>query len=150
MTIINSTLIPDVELRQIQSHKDERGYFREVIKVSDGFFKERFAQWSHSYKYPGYYTEQFHIHKHQVDWWYIVVGQMTAVLFDTRDSADGKFHQFVLSQDKPTVLRIPPGVAHGFKVSDNSVHMMYITSQEYNPDDEGRIDLEFDWSTITI
>ena len=48
------------------------------------------------------------------------------------------------------VLRIPPGVAHGYKVLSAEAHMLYIPSRTYNPEDEGRIphddpDIGYDW-----
>lgn len=148
-SIIKPSLIPDVELKQLQTNVDERGYFREIIRQSDSFFSEGFAQWSHSYKHEGYYTEQFHIHQYQIDWWYVPVGIIKVVLYDTRVN-DNVFHKFLLPQGQMSqeVLRIPPGVAHGFKVLQGPAHLMYITSREYNPADEGRIDLPFDWLTI--
>ena len=50
------------------------------------------------------------------------------------------------------VLRIPPGVAHGCKCISGPAHLFYVTSNVYNPDDEGRIphdDMEigYDWIT---
>jgi len=148
-SIINPTLIPGVELKQLQSHIDERGFFREIIRQSDGFFKEGFGQWSHSYKRQHYHTKQFHIHQYQVDWWYCPVGIIQVVLYDTRFN-DTRFHQFQLPQGQMNqeVLRIPPGVAHGFKVLHGPAHLLYITSKEYNPEDEGRLNLEFDWNEI--
>jgi len=141
-------MIKGVEIKQLKTFKDERGFFREVIRSSDEFFLEGFAQWSHSFKQRGYFTEQFHVHQNQVDWWYVPLGQIVAVLFDTRQNSDGLFLYYELGQSNQRVLKIPPGVAHGFKVLDNSAHLCYITSQEYNPDDEGRLDLYFDWSEI--
>lgn len=41
-----------VELKPLATHPDERGFFREVIRVTDEFFEEGFGQWSHSLMYP--------------------------------------------------------------------------------------------------
>jgi dTDP-4-dehydrorhamnose 3,5-epimerase len=48
------------------------------------------------------------------------------------------------------VVRIPPEVAHGCKCISGPVHLFYITSNVYNPDDEGRIPYDdpvigYDW-----
>jgi len=50
-----------------------------------------------------------------------------------------------------SVLRVPPGVAHGCKALSEPVHLFYVTSKVYNPDDEGRIPhddpkIGYDWS----
>lgn len=143
-------LMPGVQLKQLITHDDERGFFREVIRTSDDFFAEGFAQWSHSKKESGHYEPLFHIHKHQVDWWYVPVGTMRVVLYDMRIGTNDEFQTMLLGESQSgQVLRIPPGVAHNYKVvSDNPAHLMYITSKVYNPEDEGRIELPFDWSTI--
>jgi dTDP-4-dehydrorhamnose 3,5-epimerase len=49
------------------------------------------------------------------------------------------------------VLKIPPGVAHGYRVIQGPVHLFYITSQTYDPKDEGRIphddpSIGYDWT----
>ncbi|MCA1554806.1 MAG: dTDP-4-dehydrorhamnose 3,5-epimerase family protein, partial [Chloroflexi bacterium] len=48
------------------------------------------------------------------------------------------------------VLKIPPGVAHGCKVLSGEAHLFYITSNTYDPQDEGRIPYDdpsigYDW-----
>jgi dTDP-4-dehydrorhamnose 3,5-epimerase len=40
---------------------------------------------------------------------------------------------------EPVVVAIPPGVAHGCKVLQGPSILFYITSETYNPNDEGRI-----------
>ena len=65
-------MIEGVEIKELRTHPDERGFFREVIRVTDGFFTEGFAQLSHSYMYPGV-AKAWHVHKTQVDWWYVPV-----------------------------------------------------------------------------
>jgi dTDP-4-dehydrorhamnose 3,5-epimerase-like enzyme len=46
------------------------------------------------------------------------------------------------------MVKIPPGVGHGFKVLQGPAHLLYLTSKEYNKSDEGRIanqTLGFSW-----
>ena len=66
--------IEGVEIKELVTHPDERGYFREVIRKTDPFFEEGFAQLSHSLMHPGS-AKAWHIHKTQVDWWYVPVRQ---------------------------------------------------------------------------
>ncbi|HJW84860.1 MAG TPA: dTDP-4-dehydrorhamnose 3,5-epimerase family protein, partial [Anaerolineae bacterium] len=49
------------------------------------------------------------------------------------------------------VLKVPPGVAHGYRVIQGPVHLFYITSNAYDPGDEGRIphadpSIGYDWT----
>ena len=49
------------------------------------------------------------------------------------------------------VVKIPPGVAHGYRVLEGPVHLFYIVSQEYDGTDEGRLphddpEISYDWT----
>ena len=55
-----ASVIDGVVVKELVTHADERGFFREVIRESDGFF-DHFGQWSHSLMYPGS-TKAWHIH----------------------------------------------------------------------------------------
>ena len=37
--------IEGVVVRELVTHSDERGFFREIIRVTDEFFKEGFIFW---------------------------------------------------------------------------------------------------------
>ena len=66
-------MIEGVVLRALETHSDERGFFRELIRVTDDFFSEGFGQWSHSLMYDGV-IKAWHLHRIQTDWWYVVSG----------------------------------------------------------------------------
>jgi dTDP-4-dehydrorhamnose 3,5-epimerase len=146
-------MIEGVELKDLVTHADERGFFREIIRVTDPFFAEGFGQWSHSLMYPGV-AKAWHVHQTQVDWWYVGVGTLKVALYDTR--ADSPTHgermEFLLGENAPArVVRIPPGVAHGCKAIGGTTHLFYVTSRTYDPEDEGRIphddpDIGYDWT----
>jgi len=145
-------MIAGVEIKALTTNVDERGYFREIIRVNDEFFREGFGQWSHSLMYSGV-AKAWHIHKVQVDWWYVGSGVLKVALYDTRaDSAThGELMECLMGDNQPAqVLRIPPGVAHGCRCLSGPAHLFYITSNVYNPADEGRIDhadpeIGYDW-----
>ncbi len=145
-------MIHGVEIKELTTYPDERGFFREIIRVNDDFFTEGFGQFSHSRMYPGV-TKAWHIHNTQVDWWYVPIGNIKVGLYDKRiDSpTSGKTQVLFLGDNYGgKVLRIPPGVAHGCKVIGDTAHLFYITSKIYDPDEEGRIafddpEIGFDW-----
>ena len=144
--------IAGVVLKELVTHTDERGFFRELIRVTDDFFAEGFAQWSHSQMYEGV-VKAWHIHQHQVDWWYVCDGVLKVVLHDRRvDSPSrGETMQFLLGDNQPArIVKIPPGVAHGCKVVQGPANLFYVTSKTYDSADEGRIahddpEIGFDW-----
>lgn len=146
-------MIEGVVLKPLVTHPDERGFFREVIRVTDPFFEEGFGQWSHSLMYPGT-AKAWHVHRLQVDWWYVAVGVLKVVLHDTRagSATYRETTELLLGDHQPAgVLRIPPGVAHGCKCISGPAHLLYVTSRIYDPADEGRLphdepEIGYDWS----
>jgi dTDP-4-dehydrorhamnose 3,5-epimerase len=66
-------MIDGIEFKDLVTHADERGFFREIIRVGDEFFNEGFAQWSHSLMFDGV-IKAWHFHNIQTDWWYVVSG----------------------------------------------------------------------------
>ncbi|MBP9837431.1 MAG: dTDP-4-dehydrorhamnose 3,5-epimerase family protein [Proteobacteria bacterium] len=152
-------LIFGVEIKQLRSFPDDRGFFREVIRSTDDIFsadknasspemnfaQSNFAQWSHS-KMGKNTVKAWHFHHLQIDWWYLAIGVAEVVLFDNREESPTFKKKMVFklgdSEIDPeamaAVVRIPQGVLHGCKVLTDFAHLFYITSQIYNPNDEGR------------
>ena len=145
-------MIEGVVVKDLITHTDERGVFREIIRVSDEFFAEGFGQWSHSLMHPGV-IKAWHIHKQQIDWWYVPNGLLKVALHDTRPESPThrQAMELLMGDNQPAqVLRIPPGVAHGCKCLSGPANLFYVTSRVYNTDDEGRIAhddpaLGYDW-----
>lgn len=148
----NQTLIDGVIQKPLKRFPDERGFFEELIRVSDPFFKEGFGQLSHSFMHKGV-VKAWHIHKTQIDWWYVPHGDLLVALYDTRETSPTykKINTFKLGETgDQTILKIPYGVAHGCKVITETSELFYVTSKTYNPDEEGRLDYDdpsigFDW-----
>jgi dTDP-4-dehydrorhamnose 3,5-epimerase len=133
-------MIEGVEIKQLTTHPDERGFFREVIRVSDPFFGEGFAQLSHSFMHAGV-AKAWHIHKTQVDWWYVPSGDLKLALYDAREGSPthGERQEILLGDSYAAqAVRIPPGVAHGCRALAPT-HLLYVTSRTYDPAEEGRI-----------
>ena len=149
---MRAMIINGVVIKELASHPDERGFFREIIRKEDDFFSEGFGQWSHSLMFDGV-IKAWHFHRVQTDWWYVVSGVLRIGLYDMRSSSPTyRMTMDFLGGDlqAPTVVKIPPGVAHGCKTVQGPVHLLYMTSHIYNPDDEIRIpyddpQINFDW-----
>ncbi len=148
-------MIDGVKIKHLVKHTDDRGYFIEVVRDEDGLV-ERFGQLSASLTYPGV-IKAFHYHRKQDDIWFFPTGNAQVVLHDLRpDSPTYKQTDvYYMGEYNPVSLRIPVGVAHGYRVLGNQPAVItYLTTQSYNPEDpdEYRIpyddpDIGFDWST---
>ena len=145
-------MINDVMFKELKTFTDERGYFREVIRVTDDFFGAGFGQLSHSLVYAGT-IKAWHIHQKQTDWWYVPAGLLKVALHDTRaqSSTFRQTMEFLLGEHQPArAVRIPPGVAHGYRCLSGPASVIYVTSRVYDPADEGRIPhadpaIGYDW-----
>lgn len=145
-------MIDGVMIKELRRHPDERGYFEEIIRKTDPFFREGFGQVSHSFMVEGV-VKAWHIHKTQIDWWYVVSGVIKVALYDTRPSSPTykELNELVIGKEEPNkVVKIPPGVAHGLKVLRGPADLVYVTSGIYSTDEEGRIPYDdatigYDW-----
>jgi len=148
-------VINGVEVKELVGHGDDRQVFREIIRRSDAFFAEGFGQLSYALMHPGT-AKAWHVHERQVDWWYVPTGALKLALFDTRpeSSTHREIDEFLMGPEYGhKVVRIPPGVAHGCRVIGGVTQLFYVTSQEYDPTDEGRIPhddpgIGYDWRSL--
>ena len=146
-------MIEGVEFKSLVTHTDERGFFRELIRKTDGIFGEGFGQLSHSLVHAGI-TKAWHMHKIQSQWTYVVCGVLKVALHDCRqDSPTYRETQEFLIGDNhpPRIYRLPPGVAHGYRCLSGPAHVLYVTSGVYDPSDEVRIshddaEIAYDWT----
>jgi len=148
-------MIKDVQIKKIVRHHDDRGFFSEIFKENDPFFKE-IKQTSYTETYPGV-IKAFHYHKKQDDTWFFVKGSAQVVLHDLREGSEtkGKTQVIYAGEDNPILIYIPVGVIHGYRVLGNKkACLFYHTNQAYDPEnpDEYRLpydskEIGFDWET---
>jgi dTDP-4-dehydrorhamnose 3,5-epimerase len=151
--------IAGATLKELTRHDDERGFFEEIIRASDPFFRG-FAQLSWCRRKAGVITA-WHFHPDQWDWWFVPHGRIRAVLHDLRERSRtrGTTFEVELGEGTPDrVLAIPNGVAHGYKVLVGPMELVYVTSREYDREhpappigQEGRIPhddpaIGYDWA----
>ncbi|MEX1254030.1 MAG: dTDP-4-dehydrorhamnose 3,5-epimerase family protein [Dehalococcoidia bacterium] len=134
-------MIEGVELKQLVTHSDERGFFREIARNSDEIAREGWAQVSHSLMHPGV-AKAWHVHPTQIDWWYVPVGDLKVALYDTREGAPTHkelMELFLGEHYEAQLLKIPAGVAHGCRVIGGTTHLIYLVSSTYDPKEEQRL-----------
>jgi dTDP-4-dehydrorhamnose 3,5-epimerase len=148
-------MIEGVEVRSLVTHSDERGFFREVVRNTEGIVREGWAQMSHSLMHSGV-AKAWHVHPTQIDWWYVPVGDLKVALYDLREGSRtrGELQEFLLGDHyEAQLLKIPAGVAHGCKAIGDCAHLVYLTSSVYDSEEEGRIPhddpgIGYDWTAI--
>ncbi len=147
-------MIDGVVIKQLKVIPDERGRLMEILREDDDIFL-RFGQVYLTTAYPGV-VKAWHYHKVQYDHFCVVKGMMKVVLYDSREGSPtkGEVGEYFMGDHRPMVLRIPPGVFHGFKaIGTEEALVINVPTQPYRHDapDEYRIpphdnDIPYDWA----
>jgi dTDP-4-dehydrorhamnose 3,5-epimerase len=135
--IENSVLIDGVQTVTFDVFGDARGRFRETFRRE--WFPQRSwerLQTNMSESAAGV-LRGLHYHFQQVDYWFVVAGQIRAALYDLRPNSptSGAAQTIELGGDNQRGLFIPIGVAHGF-VSLSDATLIYIVDNYYTGGDE--------------
>ena len=149
--------IEGVTFKDLVTHVDDRGFFRELIRVTDDFFADGFGQLSHSLVQAGV-VKAWHGHEHQTQWTYIACGVVRVAVHDRRPESPtrGVTDEWLLGDDQPCcIYRLPPRVVHGYRVVTGPAHVLYITSGTYDLRDELRISQDdaaigYDWGADVV
>jgi dTDP-4-dehydrorhamnose 3,5-epimerase len=155
LSVAGADLIADVQINACPIWPDDRGYFLEVARFGQGLlagFPAESTQISAALNYPGI-IKAFHYHRFQTDYWVAAAGLLQVALVDLRTNSPtfGAKNTLYMGSLRPWQLKIPPGVAHGYKVIGNEPSVLvYVTNRIYNPKDEGRIpyndgSINYDW-----
>jgi dTDP-4-dehydrorhamnose 3,5-epimerase len=134
LTIIKqSTEISGVQIVHLESYEDERGRFMETFRKE--WFPQRawqIVQCNRSDSKQGV-LRGLHYHQHQVDYWYVIAGQLRAGLVDIRPASPTylKTQTIEMGNDNEKGLFIPCGVAHGF-LALTDVSLTYIVDNYFD------------------
>ncbi len=147
-------MIEGVTVRKLRLVADERGFLMEMLR-SDWEEFDKFGQTYVTAVYPGV-VKGWHYHKIQTDRFVCVAGMAKVVLYDGREGSPthGEVNEFFMGIQNPILLKIPPGVMHGFKgISPEMTLIVNIPSELYNygNPDEYRLpahtdQIPYDWA----
>jgi dTDP-4-dehydrorhamnose 3,5-epimerase len=147
-------MIQGVVTKKLRVIPDERGRLTEILRDDDEMF-DRFGQAYMTTIFPGV-VKAWHYHKLQTDHFICVHGMAKVALYDSRlDSPTyGEVNEFFMGQHNPILLKIPPGVMHGFKGIGQEITLMVNVPTDlyrYDDPDEYRLpahtdEIPYDWS----
>lgn len=135
---------------------DERGFFLESYNervFADLGIRDKFVQDNHSYSsrnvLRGLHYQLPHAQGKLVR---VVSGEILDVAVDLRESSGtfGKWETFRLSGTNKRMLWLPAGLAHGFRVTSETAHVLYKATDFYVPEHERTLawndaDLKINW-----
>ena len=147
-------MINGVKVRNLRFIPDERGYLMEMLR-SDWEEYDKFGQVYITAVYPGV-VKGWHYHKIQTDHFICIHGMAKVVLYDGREGSPthGEVNEFFMGDQNPMLLKIPPGVMHGFKgIGQEMTLIVNVPTELYNYEqpDEYRLpahtdQIPYDWS----
>jgi len=134
--------IPDVILVEPVVFPDQRGFFAELYKRTDYLANNipyDFVQINMSFSRRGV-VRGLHYQLRPMEQGKLVTvlkGKIVDVAVDIRKGSPwfGKYVMVELSADKPQLLWVPPGFAHGFQALEDSL-VLYLVTKEYSPQHE--------------
>jgi len=150
------TEIPDVFVLQPRVFGDERGFFLESYNervFSSVGISKRFVQDNHSYSAKNVLRGlHYQIEQPQGKLVRVVQGEILDVAVDLRRSSPsfGKWVAVRISGENKSMIWVPAGFAHGFRVASEAAHVFYKTTEYYAPEFERTLawndpDLKIDW-----
>ncbi|MHC4639851.1 MAG: dTDP-4-dehydrorhamnose 3,5-epimerase family protein [Planctomycetota bacterium] len=129
----SGALVEGVGIRRCKVLPDERGRLGEIFRADDPWF-EKFGQAYFTTTYPGV-VKAWHYHKKQTDHIYVAKGMLKVALFDDRKDSPtyGVVNELYIGEHNPALLRVPPGIQHGWMcISNTEAYIVNITSETYN------------------
>ncbi len=151
--------IDGVSSATLKRFHDEGGSMTELLRVvagaGDGLDGFDLAQVNYSTVEAGV-IKAFHLHQRQTDVWFVPPeDRVLLVLVDVRRGSptEGNQLRMILGDGESSLVRIPPGVAHGCRnIGTASARIIYFTDLQFSPEpgacDEGRLPWDFVGSDI--
>lgn len=121
----------------------------ELFRLHEGMVKGaaefELRQLSASWAAP-HRLNAFHLHpkRPQEELWCVFEGELLVWLVDVR-TPELRKQAVILSGEEPSLLRIPHGVAHGYRAGTRGALLLYATNSPFDPQDpnEGRLPWDF-------
>ena len=151
MKILKNNIFKDVFVIQNKINRDNRGYFKELLR--ENFIKKRFPFNVMSFSKKNV-LRGLHIQKKNSQGKFVSVikGKIFDVIVDLRKKSKtfGKKYSIILSEKNSKSLYIPEGFAHGFCALDKENFVVYNCSKYRDKDNEiglmfNDIDLKINW-----
>ena len=148
-------MIKGVATKKLRLIPDERGWLIEILRCDWDIF-DRFGQVYVTTAYPNV-VKAWHMHKKQADHMACIKGLIKLALCDGREDSPtkGEVNEFFIGERNPLLVKIPPGVWHGFKAVQEVAFVVNVPTELYNYEkpDEYRLPpdtdkIKYDWGLM--
>ncbi len=156
-----SAAIAGVETLPLRRHVDDRGLFLEIYRADAthagserlaAFFDGLpLAQLNYSLVTTDDHVKGLHFHLKQSDVWFCPPpSKMKVVLLDLRRSSptSGATQVVVLGDGRDAWIKIPPGVAHGYRPLTTPCGLLYVVTRCFDLDDPDEYRVPWDHPAV--
>jgi len=153
--------IVGVKVHRLQRFVDDRGFFEEIYRakadhpgseVLANFFADvPVAQINFSIVNANDHIKGLHYHLKQQDVWFCPhPSKAKFVLLDVRESSPtfGKTQVIVTGDGQDLLVRIPEGVAHGYRPLTNPCALFYIVTRTFDAKDPDEFRISWDHPAV--
>ena len=154
-------LLAGVEVLQLERHVDDRGLFLEIFRTAANhpsgeklvrFFKDiEVAQLNYSLVTTQDHVKGLHYHLKQSDLWFCPPPfKLKVVLLDLRRGSPtaGATQMVVLGEGRDAWLKIPPGVAHGYRPLTVPCGLFYVVTRCFDVGDPDEYRVPWDHPSV--
>lgn len=140
--------IDGVRVHKLARHVDDRGFFQEIYRAGANgelggplaeFFRDvPVAQMNYTIVSVDEHVKGLHYHLKQQDVWYCPHPfKAKFVLLDVRKDSPtfGRTQVVVAGEGNDVLVRIPEGVAHGYRPLTNPCALFYVVTRTFDPAD---------------
>ena len=121
----------EIQIKKLTVHTDNRGWLAEIFK-SDYVGSTIKGQVTITTAHPGI-VKANHYHKKMNEWYCVIKGKMHLVLKDMKTCEQ---NEIILSEDKLELIKISPGLAHGFRnIGDDMLIVLMYIDRPFDPND---------------
>lgn len=145
--------IPGVVITPLRRIPDERGSIFHIMKCTEPEY-EKFGEVYLSNAYPGV-IKGWHLHTLQTQNYVVIRGMIKLVLIDKRENAPySKIEEYFIGDLNYCRIKIPPGVANGYKCIGNEMcTVINVSDLPHQPNEMIRIkpndeEIGYSWDLI--
>ena len=146
--------IEGVYLQPLRKICDERGMVMHMLRCDSPIFT-RFGEIYFSQAFPGV-IKGWHVHRKQTQHYAVLQGMIKLVLYDLRADgpSGGVLEEHFLGEDNYCLVRIPSGVANGYKTYGVKPALVANCSDlPHEPGEMERLDplgdeIDYDWGLV--
>lgn len=122
----------NITFENIQFHEDDRA--QRLLNIFDSIA----GQINISHVSSTEHVVAWHKHNIQTDYWYCIKGAFKVGLAIKNEDDISEVKWEYLSDKSNRVLKIPPGVYHGYQAIQPDSILLYYLTHKFNPQDEIR------------